>query len=118
VGRAVWRGVAYSGGMVHVVVDRVRLMDWVMERAHRLARRPRLAVAAAKRAIYLGGAGSLEHGLHVERAAFMETLSSKPARKGLRAYLDGLEQTGELPAYDPLARERLLDGSYTDLTTD
>jgi enoyl-CoA hydratase/carnithine racemase len=116
-GRALSPDEAYSLGLVHEIVEPERLMEAVLERAHRLARRPRVAVAAAKRAIYFGGSQSLEHGLHTERAGFMETLSSKPARRGLRAYVDGLRETGELPAYDGLARERLIDGSYVNLTS-
>lgn len=103
-------------GLIHRVIAPERLLDEAIETGQRLARRPRVAVAAAKRAIYEGGSMDLPAGLHVERAAFMETLTSAAAERGMQAYVDGLDATGELPAYDAPAREALLDGSYVDLT--
>lgn len=115
-GRALTPDEAYALGLVHEVLRPEELMSSALERAHRLARRPRVAVAAAKRAIYFGATQPLEAGLHAERAAFMEALSSKAARRGLRAYAERTQGTGELPAYDPVAREQLLDGTFVDLT--
>jgi enoyl-CoA hydratase/carnithine racemase len=103
-------------GLVNRVIAAERLLDEAVETAHRLARRPRVAVAAAKRAVYDGGSAGLAQGLHVERAAFMATLTSAAAARGLQAYLDGLEASGELPGYDAAAREHLQAGTYTDLT--
>ena len=103
-------------GLVTRVVPAAQVLDEALETAHRLARRPRIAVAAAKRAVYEGGSAGLAQGMHIERAAFMATMTSPAAARGLQAYLDGLEATGELPGYDATAREHLLDGTYTDLT--
>ncbi len=111
-GRALDPDEAYALGMVHELVPREQVLDRAIERAHRLANRPRVAVAAAKRAIYFGGSEPLERGLHIERAAFMETLSSESAKRLLAAYLEHVERTGELPAYDAEAREALLAGTF------
>jgi enoyl-CoA hydratase/carnithine racemase len=72
--------------------------------AARLGSRPKAAVAACKRAIYDGGSMALADGLRLERAEFMSGLISAEAREAMRAYLEAIERTGELPAYD---RERL-----------
>ena len=117
-GTALDPGEALEIGLVHRVVAPERLLDEAIETAQRLARRPRVAVAAAKRAVYEGGSMDLPSGLHVERAAFMQTLTSAAAERGMQAYVDGFAATGELPAYDLPAREALLDGSYVDLTQD
>jgi enoyl-CoA hydratase len=103
-------------GLVHRIVPIESVLDEALETAHRLARRARVTVAAAKRAVYDGGSATLAHGLHVERAAFMATMTSPSATQGMEAYLEGLKETGELPGYDAAARERLLDGTYADLT--
>lgn len=105
-------------GLIHRVVAPERLLEDAIETAQRLARRPRVAVAAAKRAIYEGGSMDLPAGLHVERAAFMQALTSPAAQRGMQAYVDGLADSGELPAYDPAARAALLDGSYVDMVGD
>lgn len=104
-------------GLINRVVASDELLGAAIETAQRLARRPRVAVAAAKRAVYEGGSKDLPKGLHLERAAFMETLTSKAAERGMQAYVDGLAASGCLPAYDPSAREALLEGRYVDLTT-
>jgi enoyl-CoA hydratase len=109
---------ALAAGLVNRVLPLDRLLDEAAETAQRLARRPRIAVAAAKRAIYEGGSATLVHGLHVEQAGFMATLTSAAGARGLQAYVDGLKLTGELPAYDASAREQLLAGTYTDLNDD
>jgi hypothetical protein len=33
----------------------------------------------------------------------------------MTAYVEHLEQTGELPAYDEEARRRLMDGTFVDM---
>lgn len=109
---------ALAAGLVNRVLALDHLLDEAVETAHRLARRPRLAVAAAKRAIYEGGSETLARGLHVEQAGFMATLTSAAGGRGMQAYVDGLKRTGELPFYDPTARGRLLAGTYADLGDD
>ena len=103
---------AYALGMVHELVPRSQVLHRALERAHRLCNRPRVAVAAAKRAIYFGGAEPLDRGLHVERSVFMETMASADARRLMAAYLDRLDRTGELPLYDDEARAELLAGTF------
>jgi enoyl-CoA hydratase len=117
-GRALSPAEALAAGLVNRVLALDHLLDEAVETAHRLARRPRIAVAAAKRAIYEGGSGTLARGLHVEQAGFMATLTSAVGGRGLQAYVDGFKRTGELPFYDPTARERLLAGTYVDLSED
>jgi enoyl-CoA hydratase/carnithine racemase len=105
-------------GLVNRVMPMERVLAEALATAHRLARRPRIAVAGCKRAVYEGGSAGLAQGMHIERAAFMATMTSPVAARGMEAYLDGLEATGELPGYDPAARARLLDGTYADLTAE
>jgi enoyl-CoA hydratase/carnithine racemase len=102
-------------GLVNRVLAPELLLEEAVESATRLARRPRVAVAAAKRAIYEGGSAPLAAGLHAEAASFMSAVTSPAGAKGMRAYVDGLHETGELPGYDAAARARLLDGTYVDL---
>jgi enoyl-CoA hydratase len=109
---------ALAAGLVNRVVPPDRLLEEATETGQRLARRSRIAVAAAKRAIYEGGSATLLHGLQVERAGFMATVTSAAGARGMQAYVDGLRQTDELPGYDPAARERLLAGTYADLNDD
>lgn len=105
-------------GLINRVVAPDRLLEDAVETAQRLARRPRIAVAAAKRAVYEGGSMDLPKGLHLERAAFMHTLTSPVAARAMQAYIDGLAATDELPFYDPVARQALIDGNYVNLTED
>ena len=109
---------ALVAGLVNRVVAKDRVLDEALDTAHRLARRPRIAVEGCKRAVYEGGSAGLAHGMHVERAVFMATMTGPAALRGMEAYLEGLERTGELPGYDPVARGHLLDGTYTDLTAE
>jgi hypothetical protein len=44
-------------------------------------------------------------------------MTSPAAARGMEAYLQGLQESGELPGYDAAAREQLLAGTYADLTT-
>ena len=105
---------ALSIGLVNRVLPPGELFDEALTTARRLARRPRVAVAAAKRAVYDGGSAPLAVGLHIEAANFMTAISSPAATKGMGAYVEGLRQTGELPGYDAAARQRLLDGTYVN----
>ena len=56
----------------------------------------------------------LRAGLHVERAQFLAALGTPEAQAAMEAYLEELERTGELPAYDRDAIERTLEtGRFT-----
>lgn len=103
-------------GLVHRVLPPERLLDEALAAAERLARRPRAAVAAAKRAIWEGGSLPLPRGLQVEGAAFLESATSPPAARAMRAYVELLESTGDVPAYDPEFLAQGQEGTFIDLT--
>ena len=103
---------ALAAGLVNRVVEPDRLLDEALTTARRLARRPRAAVAAAKRAVYEGTSTTLARGMHVEQAAFMAALSGPAAARGVKAYVEDVKRTGDLTAFDPHARK-----AYTDVPT-
>lgn len=88
-------------GIVDRVVDPGELIEEAVAEAARLGARIKGAVAATKRAVYLGGSLPLPAGIRVEQAEFLSTLATDDARAAMRAYVDRLEEDGELPGYDP-----------------
>jgi enoyl-CoA hydratase/carnithine racemase len=114
-GRPVEADEALEIGMVHRVVEPDELLGAAVETADRLARRPKAAVAACKRAVLEGGSLPLEAGLRVEQSEFLATIGSDPSRRAMAAYVEHIERTGEIPAYDPELRERLRDGTFVDM---
>jgi len=84
------------------------VVDRAIAVARRLGSRPKAGVAACKRAVYEGGSLPLPDGLRVERSEFVATIATRDSKSAMAAYLDAFERTGELPAYDPAARERAL----------
>jgi enoyl-CoA hydratase/carnithine racemase len=108
---------ALAKGVVHAVVPAKNLMSEALTLAQRMANRPKRAVAAIKRAMLEGGSLPLTDGLQVEQAAFLSTLASPGSRRAQRAYLDRFKAINEVPAYDPESREKLLNGTFVDLTT-
>jgi enoyl-CoA hydratase len=87
-------------GLVDRIVAREQLLHVAVEEAIRLGRRPKTAIGACKRAVYEGGSLPLAQGLRVEASEFASALNTPEALSAMRAYRDGLERTGELPAYD------------------
>ena len=87
-------------GIVDDVVEADKLIEVAVREAAHLGSRIKAAVAATKRAVYLGGSLPLPAGLRVEQAEFLSTLATDDARAAMRAYADGLAETGELPGYD------------------
>lgn len=85
-------------------VDEVVAPDELEQRALALARylgaRPREAIRAIKRAVYVGGSMPLEDGLHVERTEFMSALSGKVSQSLMIEYMDRTKSEGDLPLYD------------------
>jgi enoyl-CoA hydratase/carnithine racemase len=79
---------ALECGLVTRVVPLADLRQEALALAGLLARRPPLAVAAIKRAVYVGLDGPLEDGLCREREEFVRLLSSEDAREGLSAFLE------------------------------
>ncbi len=71
------------------------------------------AIAAVKRAAYIGGSRGLSEGLHVEHAEFLSAVASPGAQAAMKAYLGRTEASGDLPLYDLQAYERALEaGSF------
>ena len=100
-------------GYVDEVVPPDELLDRALALADRLGQRLKPAVAAVKRAAYIGGSRDLEEGLHVERSEFLSTIASPGAQAAMIAYLERTEVTGDLPLYDPQAYEQALEaGSF------
>lgn len=97
-------------GLVDDVVPAAELHERALGLATRLGGRPKAAIAAVKRAVYVGGAQPLPAGLRLERAEFMSALTSEPAERAMAAYVDRLERTGELPCYDSAALYEALEG--------
>jgi enoyl-CoA hydratase len=96
-------------GLVDEVVPPGELLDRALALGERLGSRPKHAIAACKRAVYEGGSLSLADGLRLERAEFLAAAGSPDAEEAMAAYVKGLEDTGELPGYDPAAMERALE---------
>jgi enoyl-CoA hydratase len=115
-GRPVLAEEALAIGLVHRVVQPDQLLDTAREIAGRLARRSKTAVAAVKRAVLEGGSLPLDRGLRVEQSELLAALASDSALRAMNAYAEELERTGEVPAYDEHARQKLLDGTFVDMT--
>jgi enoyl-CoA hydratase len=96
-------------GLVDELAPDGELLDRALAVAARLGSRPKGAVAACKRAVYEGGSLPLPAGLHLERAEFLAALGTREAREAMEAYVAELERTGELPAYDQEAADRVLE---------
>jgi enoyl-CoA hydratase len=96
-------------GLVDELVAPDGLIDRASALAERLGRRPKIAIAASKRAVYEGGSLPLPAGLRVERAEFLAALGTREAQDAMQAYLDAFAATGQLPAYDAEALERTLE---------
>lgn len=88
---------AHNLGIIHHLArpqDTVAVAEAI---ATRLARRSPAAVAAIKRALYIGGTGPIERGLAIERAGFMSLASQPGTKNAMRVYRDTVatyEQTG------------------------
>ena len=114
-GRPVEAEEALEIGMVHRVVGPDELLAVAVATAERLARRSKAAVGAVKRAVLEGGSMPLAAGLRLEQSEFMATIASEPSRRAMTAYVEHIERTGEIPAYDEDQRRRLLDGTFVDM---
>jgi enoyl-CoA hydratase len=103
------------------LVDEVLASDVLMTRALDLARllgaRPREAIRAIKRAVYIGGSMSLEDGLHVERTEFMAALSGPTAQSLMLEYMAQTERDGDLPLYQPAVFAQALSLGHFPITS-
>lgn len=88
-------------GLVDEVVAPDELLARALALADYLGARPREAIRAIKRAVYLGGSMSLEEGLHVERTEFMSALSGRSSQALMLEYMEHAERNGDLPLYQP-----------------
>jgi enoyl-CoA hydratase len=79
---------ALSWGLVDRVSEDGKVLDEALELASVLARGPRLAIAAAKRAVDHGLDGTLEDGLAIERDEFVGSLGTKDAKHGVESFLE------------------------------
>ncbi|MBA5640096.1 enoyl-CoA hydratase/isomerase family protein [Duganella sp. LX20W] len=102
------------------LVDEVVAPDALIERALALAQylgaRPREAIRAIKRAVYVGGSMSLEDGLHVERTEFMSALSGASSQSLMIEYMARTEREGDLPLYDPAIFAQALELGHFPFT--
>jgi enoyl-CoA hydratase/carnithine racemase len=105
-------------GIVTHVVAAEDLMPRALEIAERLARRSPAAVEALKRAVYDGASRSLEDGLHVERAGFLASASTRGAQRAMEAYVDEVETSGGAPLAHEERAARWRDGTAADLVGD
>lgn len=91
-------------GMVNRVLAPDDLMPFAMQWARTLASRPPRAIAAIKRAVYLGADRDLESGLYVERMEMTQLMCSMDARTIMTDY-------NKAVARDPMtARTEFLKG--------
>lgn len=112
-GRPVPPKKALELGYIDEVVAPDKLLDRAIEQARYLGSRPRGAITAIKRSVYLGGSMTLEEGLHVERTEFLKVLPGKPAQELMLAYMERTDRDGDLPLYNPAAyEEALAHGSF------
>lgn len=100
-------------------IDEVVAPDALIDRAVELGRyfgsRPRQAITAIKRAVYIGGTMSLEEGLHVERTEFIKASPTASAQDLMVEYLGRTSRDGELPFYDPAVFEESLEKGHLPL---
>ena len=91
-------------GMVNRVMAPGDLMPFAMDWARTLASRPPRAIAAIKRAVYVGADRDLESGLYVERMEMTQLMCSQDARTLMTDY-------NKAVARDPMtARTEFLKG--------
>lgn len=91
-------------GMVNRVLAPHDLMPFAIDWARTLASRPPRAIAAIKRAVYVGSDHDLESGLYVERMEMTQLMCSLDAQTLMTAY-------NKAVAHDPMtARTEFLKG--------
>jgi enoyl-CoA hydratase len=108
---------AREAGLVHRVVAPERLLEEAHATAERLARRSPETIGALKRAVYEGGSAPFTAGLHVERAGFLATASTRAARTAMGRYAEDVERSGSAPIADPEAYRPWREGTAVDLTS-
>ncbi len=104
-------------GLVDEVVAPERLIERALALAGYLGARPREAVRAIKRAVYLGGSMPLEEGMHVERTEFMAALSGAASQSLMLEYMERTERDGDLPLYRPAIFDEALETGHFPFTS-
>lgn len=104
-------------GLVDEVLAPELLLERALALAHYLGARPRGAIRAIKRAVYIGGSMSLEDGMHVERTEFMAALSGHDSQTLMLEYMERTEREGDLPLYQPAIFEQALKGGHFPITS-
>jgi enoyl-CoA hydratase/carnithine racemase len=107
-GKAFTPAEALAAGAVDELVPQDKVVTRAAELGEYFGSRPKGAVAAIKRSVYLGGSMSLSEGLHVERTEFLIADQSKDAQDLMIDYLAATDSTGELPLYNPDTYARAL----------
>jgi enoyl-CoA hydratase len=116
-GRPVSPKKALEIGLVDEVVPPDELLDRAVTFAQYMSSRSRDAIAAIKRAVYLGGSMSLEDGLHLERAEFITISPSRTAQTLMVEYLERTARDGDLPLYDPAIYSEALENGHFPLVS-
>jgi enoyl-CoA hydratase/carnithine racemase len=105
---------AHEVGLVDRVVDRDRLIDTAIDQAARLGRRPKVAIGAVKRAVRHGSSLPAVDGLRLEAAEFMAALTTRESMAAQQAYLERVDELGDVPICDPATIARTLEaGRFT-----
>lgn len=87
-------------GLVDELVDRGEVVAHAIAWAERIATRPPEALGAVKRAVYEGGSMPFSAGLAREAAEFAAAAGTTRSKELMAAYVERLQHTGALPAYD------------------
>jgi enoyl-CoA hydratase/carnithine racemase len=87
-------------GLVDRVVSPAQLLQAAAAEAARLGRRPKTAIGAIKRAIYEGGSLPISDGLRLEALEFISCISTEESKRAQQAYVEKLEQLGDVPIED------------------
>jgi enoyl-CoA hydratase len=114
-GRTLAPAEARAAGLVHRVAPAASLRAAAEEAAHRLGRRSPNAIRALKRSVYEGSASGLERGLATERKLFLWAGGSRPARRGMRAFIERIHADGASPWADADRLRPWQDGDAIDL---
>ena len=75
-------------GLANRVVPKNELLDNTMELAMKLARRPPLALAAAKACVNIGAEMDRDAGIDYEAYQFLLLFASEDQKEGMKAFLE------------------------------
>jgi enoyl-CoA hydratase len=87
-GKSISAREAYDYGLVNRVVPTELFLEEAKKLAHEIAKKPPIAVRAAKEAILKAFDGPLLEGLHFERKNFYMLFSSEDQKEGMHAFME------------------------------